>query len=491
MSAISNIRNILQGDSIKARSARGMIKLGAGTGVERILRLVRTIILTRILAADQFGLMAIVLVIVNVFEQLSEVGLKLSVVQNKRGSEPEYLNATWWFQAIRGLGLFAAAFLAAPWVSSFYDKPNLLKYLQVALLAIIFRGFVSPLAHALRREFKFGLMVLHVQGSALLGTIITIVCAFVFKDIWALIIGYVVENFFLCLLSYIIAPFKPRLSLDRSCLKELTAFARGMFGVPSLSLIGYAAPTFVLGKMVTEEQLGLYVLAGQLISIPLDFFTKIISPVLLTGFAKKQDDIVSLNNAVLRISELIAVVSLPLVGYIMVCAPALMFFLWGPQYIDATIPCVLLGLLIASRTQSSVLGTVYVAVGRPYLHRRYVILMTSVIILLIYPAVRYYGLAGAAMTSVAGSYSALFMQIFWSRRAIPLKFGRYIGCFIPGLMMTFPTAIAIRLLLLFNINSLILILVVGAVLLLVTYFVYFGNIFMINRKNFILCKINT
>ncbi len=140
---ISDKIKLLQGENLKAKSARGLVKLSAGAGVERALRLVRTMILTRILAPDQFGLMAIVLVLVNVFEQLSEVGIKLSVIQNKRGSDYEYLNATWWFQAARGLGLFAVAMLAAPWVSSFYGKPHLLIFLQVSLLAIVFRGFIS------------------------------------------------------------------------------------------------------------------------------------------------------------------------------------------------------------------------------------------------------------------------------------------------------------------------------------------------------------
>ncbi len=477
---------LLQGDSIKAKSASGILKLGIGTGLERALRVVRTMILTRILLPEEFGLMSIVLILVNVFEQLSEVGMKLAIVQNKRGSDPEFLNATWWFQAVRGLGLFAAAMLAAPFVSSFYDKPHLLKLLQFALLAVIFRGFISPRAHALQKEYKFGLVVLHIQGSALCGTIATIVCAYLLRNVWALIIGYVTEYFFLCFLSYIIAPFKPRFSIDRDCLKELLIFSRGMLGVPSISLIGYAAPTFVLGKIVTEEQLGWYALAWQLVSIPLIFYNKIVSPVLLPGFSKKQDDIVSLNKTVLKLCKLLAAIFVPLVTYMIICSSGLLIFLWGSQYVDATISCVVLSLLLIVRTQSSVLGTVYVAVGKPYLQRRYVILMSSIIVLMIYPAVLYGGLAGAAMTSVIGSSVAMFMQIFWSRRAIPLKFGDYMSCFVPGLLMSVPTAITIRLLLLIKINSLVSILVVGAMVLFATYLVYFGNMLLHENRGNIL-----
>ena len=157
---ISDKIRLIQGDSLKAKSARGVMTLSIGTGVERALRLVRMMILTRILLPDQFGLMALILTLVNVFEACTEVGVKQSVIQNKRGADPEYLNATWWFQSIRAVGLFAVAILTAPLVSSFYDKPYLLRLLQISFIAIVFRGFISPRAHVLQKEYKFGKSVL-------------------------------------------------------------------------------------------------------------------------------------------------------------------------------------------------------------------------------------------------------------------------------------------------------------------------------------------
>ena len=294
------------------------------------------------------------------------------------------------------MGLFAVAMAAAPFISSFYDKPHLLGLLQVALLAIVFRAFISPRAHVLQKEYKFGLVTLHIQGSALFGTIVTLVGAYFLKNIWALVIGYVAENICLCILSYILAPFKPRLGVDRNHLKELITFARGMVGLPSLSMIGYIAPTFVLGKMVSENALGLFALAGQLVSIPLDIFNKVINPVILPGFAKKQDDRAALNKAVLNISKLVGIAILPLVIYMMSCSSGLLYYLWGPQYVEATIPCVILCLLIIVRTQGPVLSSVYMAVGQPHLQRRFVIVMTSLIVIFIYPAIKRYGLIGAA-----------------------------------------------------------------------------------------------
>jgi len=478
---ISEKISLLQGDSLKAKSARGVMKLGIGTGIERTLRFVRTMILTRILLPDEFGLMSIILVLVNIFEAFTEIGIKQSVIQNKRGNDSEYLNVAWWFQSLRGLGLFIIAILAAPWISSFYDKPHLLKLLQVSFIVVIFRGLISPRAHVLIREYKFGRSVLLVQGSALVGTIVTICLALYTRNIWALIIGYVSEQGTLCLLSYILVPFLPKFHLDRDCLRELVKFSRGMFGLSILTIIGFGAPVFVLGKVVTEEKVGLFYLAAHLACLPIDLFTKIISPVLLPGFAQKQDDRDSLCRLVLQMSRWLAVAIIPLVMFMACCASGLLLLAWGPKYIDATIPCTILSLLILARTQATVLTTTNVAVGQPQLHRRFVALRALIIVVLIYPAVVHWELVGASVVTVLGNFAALFMQIFWCRRVINLKFNSYLRCYIPGLLLAFPVILTIHLMLWFGVDSMIVILAAGALALFVTYAAYFRNILFLKN----------
>jgi O-antigen/teichoic acid export membrane protein len=495
---ILNKINLIQGDSLKAKSARGVMTLGIGTGVERVLRLVRQMILTRILLPDQFGLMALILTLVNVFEACTEVGVKQSIIQNKRGADREYLNATWWFQTIRAVGLFTIAILAAPLISSFYDKPYLLRLLQVSFLAIVFRGLISPRAHVLEKEYKFGRSVLLIQGSALLGTIVTICIALYTKNIWALVVGYISEQGLLCLLSYILVPFVPKFHIDRECMRELFLFARNMFGLPILTLIGIGAPVFVLGKIVSEEKLGLYSLAAQLATLPTILFGKIISPVLLPGFARKQDDRNGLYRIVLQISRLIAVATIPLVAFMVTCSSGLLLLMWGrPEYVDVTIPCAVLILIIFARTEAAILSTTYLAVGQPQLHRRFVIFRMVLVLVLIYPAVIYLRLLGAAIVVVIGSYIPLLMQIFWCKRVIPLKFEQYIRCYFPGLLMAFPPIIVIRLLLFLGVDSLVIILAAGVVALFVTYSIYFGNILIlgnnrilsVNDKSFVTASI--
>ena len=107
-----------------------MLALGVGVLAGRGSRLIRNMVLARLLVPEAFGTMAIIMMAAMALEAVTEVGVKQSVIQNKCGADPDYLNVAWWFQAIRGALLFALAFLAAPWVSAFYDRPELLRLLQ-------------------------------------------------------------------------------------------------------------------------------------------------------------------------------------------------------------------------------------------------------------------------------------------------------------------------------------------------------------------------
>ena len=93
---LSGLASHLHGNSLKARSARGAVVLGSGSVAERGLRFVRNMILARLLAPEELGLMALIIAATVILDAFTEVGIKQSVIQNKNGAKREYLNVAWW-----------------------------------------------------------------------------------------------------------------------------------------------------------------------------------------------------------------------------------------------------------------------------------------------------------------------------------------------------------------------------------------------------------
>ena len=462
---ISNKIALLRGNSLRAKGLRSMMLLGIGTAFERGLKFVRYMILTRILMPGQFGLMAIVLVVASMFDAFTEVGVKQSVIQNKRGAEDDYLNVAWWFQVIRGSLMFLIAYLASPWISSFYQKPELLKLLQVAFLAILFRGLVSPRAYVLEKEYKFGRAVFLIQGSGILAAILAVVLAYILRSVWALVIGFVAEYAIMCVLSYLFVPIKPSLKINKDDLKEILRFARGMFGLPILTVIALKLDVLVLGKIVSDEELGMYFLATALAQLPVFLFGRIVNPVLLPAFSEKQDDKQSLCRVILRTTKAGVYFTVPLAVFMATCASGILIVAYGQKYAAVAIPLAILSLFILAQTQGQVFASAYLAVGQPHLHRRFTVLRVLIIAVLIYPAVLYFQLIGAAVAIASGYCIALLMQVLWSKRLVDLRFFTYLRCYLPGLMLAVPIVAFIGLLQLVGVDAPVLLLGIGLVLL--------------------------
>lgn len=428
---ISPILERFRGGSIGSRSSRGVAALGVGAVAERVMRLVRNMILARLLAPDDFGLMAIVMSVLFALESFTDVGVRQSIIHNKKGGEREYLNIAWWVQIVRGLGLFILALLVAPAICRFYDKPELLNLLRVSFLFIIFNALTSPRLYLLDKEFRFAKSLCLIQGSSLLGTLTAIILALYMQSVWVLVIGQVSQVTVQCLLSHILCPFRPMMKIDRRYLKEFLKFGRGMLGLAFLTVVSMQTDVFVLAKLLSSKDVGMYVLALSLARQPMYLFNVTLGRVLLPAFAEKQNDKKALCNAVLKILKGILLFGFPIVVLTALGARPILSIIYGAKYGAVAIPFALLCFSMLFYVQAIVLSQVYMGIGMPHLHRRYVVFLAALIMALIYPGIRLFGLAGAAGVLLFSNAVAVFMQIIWMKNAIGLKFKDYLYCWLP------------------------------------------------------------
>ena len=437
----------VRGNDLKAKSVRGMMSLTAGTGVEKGLRFLRYAILARLLIPEELGLMALIIALALSFEAFTEVGIKQSIIQNKRGSEAAYLNVAWWFQCIRGLGLYGLGFLVAPWICQFYfhDRSEILSLygqselevlLRVSFLSILFNCLISPRAHVLEKEFRFSKVVFLLQGSGVVGTLLTIVSVFILRNVWALVIGFTSEVAFRCLLSYVICPFRPLLTIDRESFRDLFKFARGMFGLAILTYVTMQIDVLVLSKVVSSDKVGLYSWALALAVVPREFFRRIIVPLIVPAFSKKQGDKEFLCKGVVTIAMVVSMLCMPFIAFVLTCSDSILSVLYGPRFSAVALPFALLCISSVVLIQGTPLAGVCFALGKPQVHRRYAAIRALLLMALIYPAALFFGLSGTALVVLLSNLGAFVMQVHWVSNLIGLKLRAYALSWMSGMRLS-------------------------------------------------------
>ncbi|MCE5187069.1 MAG: oligosaccharide flippase family protein [Planctomycetaceae bacterium] len=445
--AVTTVRRLLVSESLKARCAKGSISLTAGTVVSKVVALVSKIVLAKLLAAEELGLMIVILPLVTFFDTLTEIGIKQAVIQHKEGATERYLNTAWWIQSIRGVLLYCCAYLLSPilcriWVygkadvSLGYSQSELLWMVRIAFLTILFNGFISPRSNVLLKEFKFGRSVILAQGSTILGSVLTIILAVAFRNVWAFVIGTVSQYFFLCVLSYVMCPFMPRRTYHAASFHALMRFGRGMFGLPLLTYLAFYMDVLVGSLFISRPLIGMYGFALILARTPRELLTRIFGPLLIPAYAEKQDDPRAISRGVLWITWATSLVVLPLTVYMIVCRNAILTILYKPEFTQVGLAFSLLCLTYTILLQEFPLGKVFLGIGTPEKHRLYVILRALLLAGLIVPAIKLYGITGLAGALLLSNAAAYWYQLRMLHKLIGLDIRAYWSAWIPGLAVS-------------------------------------------------------
>jgi O-antigen/teichoic acid export membrane protein len=122
------------------KAAKGGYWVIALRGFSRAFRVAKLVILARILAPEDFGLMGIALLVMSTVEAFSQTGFQFALVQKKKDIE-EYLNTAWTVMILRGIILFAILFIVAPYVAIFFNEPAAKSVIQVSGISILFQAF--------------------------------------------------------------------------------------------------------------------------------------------------------------------------------------------------------------------------------------------------------------------------------------------------------------------------------------------------------------
>ena len=267
---------------LKNKAISGSFWALAGFGGGQIIRLCSNLILTRLLFPEVFGLMALVQVVISGIQMLSDVGISTSVVRDKRGDDPDYLNTAWTLQIIRGAIIWVLCWIVAYPLASFYEAPELSLLIPVVGLSALIHGFYSPSALTLKRHIKLRRLISWELTGQFISVITTLILAWYFRSIWAIALGGLFGSFATLALSYrMLTSYKPRFSLDTDAVANIYNFGKWIFVSSFITFFINKGDVLVLGVFLTKQDLGVFAIAAIWSRVILELLLKVNQLVLL------------------------------------------------------------------------------------------------------------------------------------------------------------------------------------------------------------------
>ena len=329
------LKSLVSGQGTQSRAIRGSLWTVAGFGGGQILRLGANLILTRLLAPEAFGLMALINVFLIGLEMLSDIGVHAAIIHNKRGDDPEFLCTAWTIGVIRGVLLWMAACLIAWPAAIFYNEPRLMLMIPVSGLIVLITGFqTTAMAQHNRHMNLERLTVLQLVAQAM-SLLVMVLLVWQMRSVWALVIGGVSGAAVQVIMAHYLLPgIKHRLTLNRADVREIVRFGKWLFFATAIGyLAGQASDKLALGKLVDRETLGIYSMAFMLAQLPSSVVTVLIGRVLYPALAEaSRQDCSRFGDKLRRARTAIWPPLMLLILGLGFFGPLMFKLLWDPRY---------------------------------------------------------------------------------------------------------------------------------------------------------------
>ncbi|MCG8555149.1 MAG: oligosaccharide flippase family protein [Proteobacteria bacterium] len=276
-------------ETLGSRARRGAVFTVAGHASGYVLRFASSLILTRLLFEEAFGLMSIVHALLTGLTLFSDVGIGPSIVQNER-SDSRFLGTAFAVQVARGMLLTLAAALLAWPCARLYGHDELLWLIPVVGLNAGISGLNSTKLFVLQREVAIGRVTLVNLVSQLASFGTMLIWSLLYPSVWALVGGALVSSVTQMLLSQLLLPGPmDRFAWDREALKSLLRFGRWIFLSTALTfLTGQSIDRLVFGRLIPLDALGVYHVAATLAAIPLGLLSALADQVIFPVLSKVQ-----------------------------------------------------------------------------------------------------------------------------------------------------------------------------------------------------------
>lgn len=302
-----------------------------------------SIILARLLLPEEYGIIAIVLVFINLANVFVSNGFGEALVQKKNADNTDFSTAFYCSLAV-AVVLYVALFLAAPLIAKIYRYNDLILVLRVLSLKIIISS-VSTIQHAyVSRKMIFKRFFFSTIGGTLVSAVVGIGMAYAGLGVWALVAQYLVNTVIDTVILFITIPWRPSLSFSTQAAKRIVSYG---WKITASALIntGYSElRNLVIGGFYTTTDLAFYNRGNQFPSLVITNIDTAIGKVVFPAMAQSNDDKIRLKAVSRRALKTTSYLIFPLlIGLMVIARPLVMILLtekWEPCIFFLQVGCI-------------------------------------------------------------------------------------------------------------------------------------------------------
>ena len=321
-------------DNLKAKGTKAFIWDFFGKMATHGMGFVITIFLARILEPSDFGLIAMIMVIIGIATVFTDVGLGGALIQRRR-AHPVHYSSVFYFNIVIGFLLTLITYFSAPWISEFYNSEQLLPLMQVMSLLFVINAFSSVQSTRLRKELNYALLTQIGLITSLISGVVGISLALWGAGVWSLVVQTLTMGVIYNILIWTRANWVPALEFSWKALTQLWGFGFRMFLSGMLDAIFTRIDLLIIGKLFPVAILGYFQRAKSLNEMVVQYSSGSLMAVLFPVLSKVQNDLPRFQNIILKSLGIICFVVFLLLGGLYLISEELIVLLFSAKWLPS------------------------------------------------------------------------------------------------------------------------------------------------------------
>lgn len=335
-------------------------------GGNRFVVFLSTLVLARLLAPRDFGVVAAGLAVIAYLEVALDLGVSSALIYEQEKGVTERVQTAFTLNVLVSALLFLIGFLAAPSVARFFRVPGEEDLFRALSLFLLIRGAGQVHDAILKRDLLFRKRTLVEALRAVVRAGVAIWLALLGYEAWSIVWGFLAGELVGTVVSWVLVPLRPSWGFDRMTARTLLGFGSSVVGIKILAEIGTNADYLVVGNRLGPDQLGYYSIAFRLPELLISNIFWVFSSVAFPVYSKTR----ALGPSAFRTSMLRALTLATLFGFPMGAGLALVardavMVLFSPRWAPAIVPMVLISLAFGVSSVGFASGDIFPALGKP------------------------------------------------------------------------------------------------------------------------------
>lgn len=299
--------------------------------VGRLISTVAFFVLARLLVPEDFGVVALAMIFVELGQMLMNRGFGASIVQREDVSETD-LDSVFWFSLVVGTALTAITWPCAGMIAEALGEPEFAPVLRALSINWILAAFWTVPQNVMQRELRFAGLAIRRMLAVSISGVAAIVLAFAGAGVWSLVAMTTLQSLVSIVVLWSACSWRPSMRWSWDSIGSMRGFATRIVAIDVTQFFSTRGEGLLIGAFLGPVSLGFYAIAERFLTLLRELFASSIGNVAFPVFSRLQDDRERRSRALISVVRLTSLAAFPAFVGLAVLAPEVVEVTLGPTW---------------------------------------------------------------------------------------------------------------------------------------------------------------